>query len=79
LFTFGNFSNTAEDGNTLGLGLTQVGFTLLSRRDVDNTSYPLDIRATITFSDASTSVVTTTLADTKGTDDTFMSFTAASG
>lgn len=75
-FTFGNFSDAATGGNVLDLDLTQVGFTVLSRT---NASYPLDVRATVTYSDLSTSVVTSNIGNQKGLDDTFMSFTASSG
>ncbi len=64
--------------------VSQVGLTALSRA---HSHYPLDVRATATFSDSSTQAVTSTIGrSTKiadwnftNTDDTFFGFTAPAG
>ncbi|MCO5053305.1 MAG: hypothetical protein M9920_13510 [Verrucomicrobiae bacterium] len=56
--------------------IKQVGLVILSR---NNTQYPLDIRVTATFSDATTEVATANVGKTSGGDDTFFGFTAPDG
>ena len=53
--------------------IKQIGFVILSRTDVN---YPLDVRATVTFSDSSTQAVTALIGAGAGADDTFFGFTA---
>jgi hypothetical protein len=53
--------------------IKQVGLPILSRNAA---GYPLDLRVTVTYSDASTEVVTATIASGPGVDDTFFGFTA---
>lgn len=66
----------ATSGAQLLEGVVQIGFTVLSR---NNALYPIDVRVTASFSDASTQIVTTNLARLSGGDNTFFGFTAPSG
>ena len=66
----------ATSGATLLEGVVKIGFTVLSR---NNATYPINVRITVTFSDATTQVVTNNLAKSSGGDNTFFGFTAPSG
>lgn len=52
-----------------------VGLVMLSR-GATTPAYPLDIRATVTFSDGSTQAVTSAIGGGSGADDTFFGFSA---
>jgi hypothetical protein len=56
--------------------VSRIGFMVLSRTAA---AYPLDIRATASYSDGSTEAVTANLANPRAVDDTFYGFTAPSG
>ena len=68
------FIPTALTGGAAGEALTEVGFTLLSRRDA-----PQDVSATAQFSDGSSSSLAARLSGVRGEDDTFFHFAAPSG
>lgn len=55
--------------------IKEVGLVLLSR-GTTTPAYPLDIRATVTFSDGSTQAVTSAIGGGSGADDTFFGFSA---
>jgi hypothetical protein len=54
----------------------RIGFVVLSRT---HGTYPCDIRATVFFSDGTTTRATATVGNPKGSDDTFFGFTAPEG
>ena len=74
------FAGITENGTPLtGEGVTHIGFTILPR---DNTDYPLDIEAVVTFDNASTSSLSATIPNISNPADpeyTFYEFEAAPG
>lgn len=57
----------------LSEGVASIGFMVLPR---GNAIYPLDIRATVSFSDGSTEAVTANISNVRTADETFYGFTA---
>ena len=57
--------------------VVQIGFAILARNAANG--YPLDVQATVSFSDGSTQAVTANILAPKASDDTFYGFTAPNG
>jgi hypothetical protein len=69
-----------SDATTLspltGDRVVKLGFVICSRTDAN---YPLDVRATVSYTDGTTESVTSTISSPRTFDDTFYGFTAPGG
>ena len=70
----GPILDAVTDGEIVTEFVTQIGFAVLARNVTGG--YPLDVKATVSFSDGTTQSATANIGTPKGTDDTFFGFTA---